>query len=69
MTRPEPQGFRKPIDTGQRKGVRIARISYTEDGYAKCSCGQPFKQPREKPREDAIDKHLNRKHGGRGFRL
>jgi hypothetical protein len=73
MSRPATQGFQKPIDTGKRKRVRIAVISYgqTEDGrgYAQCSCGAPFTQPREKVREDAIDRHINRRHGGQGIRL
>ena len=46
-------------------------VSYEVNGrqFAQCSCGAPFTQPREKVREDAIDRHLLRKHGGRGIRL
>lgn len=73
MSRPAVHGFQKPTDPGQRKKVGLARISYglTETGreFAECSCGQPFAQQRAKVREDAIDKHLLKKHKGRGIRL
>jgi hypothetical protein len=63
-------GFQKPLDDGKRVEVRLARISYSDDGrVAACSCGKPFTQRREKVREDAIDRHLMEKHDGRGFRL
>lgn len=65
-------GFQKPIDDGKRKNVRLARITYGEsDGlvFAQCSCGKPFVQRRDKVREDAIDRHLAKKHNGRGIRL
>lgn len=69
MSRPETQGFQKPIDTGKRREVGLAVISYPVDGAAVCSCGQPFIQRREKVRENAIDKHIAKKHNGRGIRL
>lgn len=72
MERPETAGFRKPIDSGKRVEVGLAVITYGvvgDRGYASCSCGQPFTQRRTKVREDAIDKHLNEKHAGRGIRL
>jgi len=72
MDRPTTQGFQKPLDSGQRKKVGLAVISYGTAGalgFAQCSCGKPFTQRREKVREDAIDRHLAEKHGGRGIRL
>lgn len=72
MTRPATKGFQKPIDSGKRKQVGLAVITYGKAGdrtFAQCSCGAPFTQPRENPRENAIDRHLKRKHGGRGIRL
>lgn len=68
MTRPATHGFQKPLDDGKRKDVNIAIITYG-DGYAQCSCGQPFTHRREKVREDRIDAHLDNKHGGQGIRL
>lgn len=62
-------GFQKPLDDGKRKKVGLAIINYGDKGYAICSCGQAFTQRREKVREDAIDRHLAKKHGGRGMRL
>lgn len=72
MRRPETRGFQKPIDPGKRRQVGLAVISYGEvDGraFAACSCGQPFTHPREKVRENAIDKHIAKRHNGRGIRL
>lgn len=72
MTRPATSGFQKPIDPGTRRKVGLAVISYGEvEGrqFAECSCGQPFVQAREKVREDAIDRHLSKKHNGRGIRV
>lgn len=66
--RPETQGFQKPLDDGKRTEVRMAVVRYGE-GYAACSCGAPFVHHRKKVIEDMIDKHLAKKHGGRGIRL
>lgn len=60
------EGFQKPIDSGKRTPVSMAIVTQG-DGYAKCSCGQPFVQHRQKVREDAIQRHLNKKHGGQGL--
>lgn len=68
MARPETLGFQKPIDTGKRKTVGLAVITYVGDG-AMCSCLKAFKPCRAKVLEDRIDAHLNEKHGGRGIRL
>lgn len=68
MTRPVPQGFQKPRDTGKRTKVGMAVVSYTNTG-AQCSCGKPFMAVRAKVLEDRIDAHIETKHGGKGFRL
>ena len=68
MPRQRMEGFQKPLDSGRRKEVGLAVITLGEN-YAMCSCGKPFTQQRERVREDAIDRHLDRKHGGRGIRV
>lgn len=72
MTRPATKGFQKPLDNGKRREVGLAVVTSGEingRGFSECSCGKPFTQARAKVREDAIDRHLNEKHGGRGIRL
>lgn len=64
----QPQGFQKPLDSGERKEVGLAVIKYVGDG-AYCSCLKAFKPSRKKVLENRIDHHLNEKHGGRGIRL
>lgn len=68
MSKPRLEGFQKPLDDGKRKQVRIAVIR-TGDGGALCSCGAPFTQRRKKPRDEAIQKHVNKKHGGQALWL
>ena len=58
-----------PIPPDKWKSPRIARISYSENGGASCSCGWSTRNVREKVREDSIDRHLNKRHQGKGFRL
>lgn len=64
-------GFQKPLgNPAKAKQVRLAVISYTEDGEVVCSCGGwSTNHTRVKVREDAIDRHLAKRHGGRGIRL
>lgn len=65
-------GFQKPLDDGKRKKVKMPVVRYGKVGdreFAECSCGKPFTHPREKVREDAIDRHFLIKHNGRGIRL
>lgn len=70
MTKTRMSGFQKPIDDGSRKAVGLAKIRYSkETGITSCSCGQPFTQRRAKVREDAIDRHIAKKHKGKGIRL
>ena len=68
MSRPTPQGFQKPLSNPGSREVGLAVISYEND-WAICNCGWAFGATREKVREDAIDRHLNKKHQGRGIRL
>lgn len=65
------EGFRKRTSPKEWKDVRLARISYhgTHLVVAQCSCGWSFGHNREKVREDAIDRHLAKRHEGRGIRL
>ena len=62
------EGFQKPLSEPGKRDVRLARISYRGDGVV-CSCGWAFVHTREKVREDAVDRHLARRHGKRGLRL
>lgn len=50
----------------------MAMISYPEPQdrrLAACSCGWLYGCTREKVLEDAIDRHLDKRHEGRGIRL
>lgn len=73
MSKQRMSGFQKPIDSGERREVRVAviRSGETDQGvrFAECSCGAPFTQRRDKVRESAIQAHLDKKHGGRGMWL
>jgi hypothetical protein len=60
-------GFQKPVSEPGKRQVGLAVVSY-DGGRAQCSCGWGFTHTREKVREDAIDRHLDRKHQGRGIR-
>jgi hypothetical protein len=61
-------GFQKPVSAKEFKHVGLARITSAGD-TSQCSCGWGYKHDREKVREDAVDKHLDKYHGGRGIRL
>ena len=64
------QGFQKRARPEDAKPVGMAIIKYAEDGTAVCSCrGWAFWHRREKVREDAIDRHLAKRHRGRGIRM
>lgn len=73
MAKPRMEGFQKPADSGQRKKVRVAVIRTVTRGdgsqFVACSCGQPFLQQREKPRNAAIDRHIQTKHDGQAMWL
>jgi len=68
-TKQRGAGFQKPRRSSQFKQVGLARIRYHDDGHVECSCGWAVGHNREKVREDAIDRHLAKRHGGRGIRL
>lgn len=68
MTRPETTGFQKRLDPSGWKGVGLAVITYEGHG-AMCSCGWSLVHHREKVRENAVDRHLRKRHAGRGIRL
>lgn len=63
-------GFQKPQRTPKDgRPVGMAVVSYQEDGSVVCSCGGwVYRHIRPKVIEDAIDRHIERKHNGRGFR-
>lgn len=51
------------------KRVGLAVISYYGGSVAGCSCGANFGHARAKVLEDKIDRHINKKHNGRGIRV
>lgn len=68
------EGFQKPLsDPASAKPVGLAVISYERIGirqYAVCSCGGwSHSHNRPKVLEDAVDRHLSKRHDGRGIRL
>lgn len=71
VTKKRMEGFQKPLgNPANTRSVGLARITYVSDNTAECSCGGwAASHPRRKVLEDAIDRHLNKKHGGRGIRL
>ena len=50
------------------RSQNLGRVSYTALS-AVCSCGWVTHHRRAKVREDAIDRHFQRRHNGRGIRL
>jgi hypothetical protein len=69
MTKQRSTGFQKRIKPSEFKEVGLAVVHYTESGAASCSCGWRHNMARTKVLEDAIDRHLTKRHGGRGIRL
>lgn len=67
--RPKPQDRRPPQRATSTTEVGLARIVYPEPGVALCTCSWQGTHVRAKVLEDMIDRHLNKKHGGRGIRL
>jgi hypothetical protein len=63
-------GFQKPLDDGKRKKVGLASVRDDDGiGAAQCSCGWAYAHRRAKVRENAIQRHLDRAHAGRGIWL
>lgn len=70
--RPEARDRHTKLSQPGKTAVGLARIIYSEvevGAAASCSCGWSIYHLRSKVAEDAIDRHLNKKHGGRGIRL
>lgn len=61
-------GFQKPMSSPP-KAVGLAVISQGDYGRVRCSCGWGYQHKREKVREDAVDKHIESIHAGRGIRV
>lgn len=66
--RPEVKDRQAPLAQPSTE-VGLARISQDERGAVACSCGWLKIHARQKVREDAAERHLNRKHGGMGIWL
>lgn len=67
--RPATQGFQKRTSPDDFKKVKLAVITYTDSGASVCSCGWRHNVARSKVQEDAIDRHLAKRHNGRGIRV
>lgn len=63
------QGFQKQTNQPGAREVGLAVITYHDTAQVGCSCGWGYIHTREKVREDAIDRHLDKHHQGRGIRL
>lgn len=61
-------GFQKRASQPGTREVRLARVSYHENG-ASCSCGWSTPLARAEVVEDRIDRHFAKRHEGRGIRL
>jgi len=67
--RPTPADRQAKLSQPGTKAVGLAIISYPVSNAAACSCGATFIHQRSKVIEDRIDKHITKKHNGRGIRL
>ncbi len=72
-TRPETLDRQRKAAPQTRREVNLARISTesagTGEGRSTCSCGWSFFHKRPKVREDAVDRHLAKRHDSRGVRF
>lgn len=66
--RPDPLGFQKPSHPPV-KSVGLATITDDPRGVVMCSCRWSKIHVRKKVREEAAEKHLTKKHNGRGVWL
>lgn len=65
-TRPQTRDRLPSTKAGSAKPMRM--VSLTADGLTiVCSCGWSVFHQRTKPREDSAERHLNRKHNGKGI--
>lgn len=69
MGKPRMSGFQKPARPKKYRPVRVAVIRREDNGVTACSCGWVTLAFRDKVREDAVDRHLLKRHGGQGVRL
>lgn len=63
------RGFQKPLSQPGSREVNMAMINYHENDGVTCSCGWAYQHRRAKVVEDAIDRHIDKRHHGRGIRL
>ncbi len=72
-TRPETLDRQVKAASQHRREVGLARIStelaVSGEGRSTCSCGWSFFHKRTKVREDAVDRHLAKRHDSRGIRF
>lgn len=61
-------GFQKPIRRGRPQSVRMAVVSH-EAGVATCNCGWVFVHNRDKVREAAMQRHVDKKHDSQAMWL
>ena len=57
-------GFQKPVRKTARRQVRVP-VLHTDGIYITCSCGWAYGAERKKVREDAAQRHLDKKHEGK----
>lgn len=62
-------GFQKRTPPHEWGSPRVAMVKYAATGGASCSCGWYSPHKRRKVLDDAIDRHLERRHQGKGVRL
>lgn len=62
------EGFQKPTNPAQYKKVKVAVIHY-EGEVVSCNCGWTRVHSRKQVRESAVDRHLDKKHGGAGLHM
>lgn len=55
--------------TAQCEDVKVAVLTYKDAVTIQSSCGWSYRHKREKVREDAADRHLEKRHQGQGIRL
>lgn len=67
--RPTPLDHQPKYSQPGNEEVGLARITYYGDTRVVCSCGWSAGHVRAKVLEDSIDRHLGKKHDGRGIRL
>jgi len=61
-------GFQKPLSPEACSPVKVP-VLRTNGETITVNCGWAKQHPRKKVREDAAQRHLDKKHGGRGMWL